>query len=92
MRLSITKSKIAIILPYKEIYSNNYSGAVSIWVKDYMSKSILSDITDIYGSLEKDLKPITKNFNNLRVNNFLFSKTKNYISKFYKDYKKKNLI
>ncbi len=89
MRLSITKSKIAIILPYKEIYTNNYSGAVSIWVKDYMSKSILSDITDIYGSLEKDLKPITKNFNNLRINNFLFSKTKNYISKFYKDYKKK---
>ncbi len=92
MRLSIIKNKIAIILPYKEIYSNNYSGAVSIWVKDYMSKSILSDITYIYGSLEQGLKPITRNFYNLKVNKFLFSKTKNYISRFYKDYKKKNLI
>ena len=89
MRSSIKKNKIAIILPYKEIYSNNYSGAVSIWVKDYISKSILSEITYIYGSLEKGLKPITKNFNNLRVNKFLFSKTRNYISKFYKDYNKK---
>ncbi len=85
-----TKNKIAIILPYKEIYSNNYSGAASIWVKDYFSKSILSDITYIYGSLEKSLKPITKNFINLNIKDLSFSKTKNYISKFYKDYKKKD--
>ncbi len=48
------KDKIAIILPYKEIYSNNHSGAASIWVKDYFSKSILSNFTYIYGSLEKN--------------------------------------
>ena len=83
------KDKIAIILPYKEIYSNNHSGAASIWVKDYFSKSILSNVTYIYGSLEKKLKPITKNFINLNINDLSFSKTKNYISKFYKDYLKK---
>ena len=83
------KDKIAIILPYKEIYSNNHSGAASIWVKDYFSKSILSKVTYIYGSLEKKLKPVTKNFINLNINDLSFSKTKNYISKFYKDYLKK---
>ena len=83
------KDKIAIILPYKEIYSNNHSGAASIWVKDYFSKSILSNVTYIYGSLEKKLKPITKNFINLNISDLSFSKTKNYISKFYKDYLKK---
>ena len=83
------KDKIAIILPYKEIYSNNHSGAASIWVKDYFSRSILSNVTYIYGSLEKKLKPITKNFINLNISDLSFSKTKNYISKFYKDYLKK---
>ena len=29
------KKKIAIVLPYKEIFSKNYAGAASIWVKDY---------------------------------------------------------
>ena len=86
---SLKKDKIAIILPYKEIYSNNHSGAASIWVKDYFSRSILSNVTYIYGSLEKKLKPITKNFINLNINDLSFSKTKNYISKFYKDYLKK---
>ena len=67
------KDKIAIILPYKEIYSNNHSGAASIWVKDYFSRSILSNVTYIYGSLEKKLKPITKNFINLNINDLSFS-------------------
>ena len=33
------KKNIAIILPYKEIYSENYAGAASIWLKDYNDKS-----------------------------------------------------
>jgi len=51
------KNKIAIILPYKEIYSDNFAGAASIWVKDYFSFSKLSKDTVIYGNLEKGLKP-----------------------------------
>ena len=37
--------KIAILLPYKEIYSENLAGAASIWVKDYIKYSKLSSDT-----------------------------------------------
>ena len=76
MKLLKSVNKIAIILPYKEIYSENFSGAASIWVKDYFKKSILSNSTYIYGSLDKGLKPITKNFTNLNISDYSFSKTK----------------
>ena len=90
MKLLKSVNKIAIILPYKEIYSDNFSGAASIWVKDYFKKSILSNSTYIYGSLDKGLKPITKNFTNLNISDYSFSKTKNYIKKFYIDHLKKD--
>ena len=82
--------KIAIILPYKEIYSENYAGAASIWLKDYNSLSTLSDQTIIYGNLEKKLKPLSKNFKNINISDSTFSKTKQYIKFFYKNYKKFN--
>ena len=41
------KKKIAIILPYKEIYSDNFAGAASIWVRDYNFLSSLSKETII---------------------------------------------
>ena len=68
-------NKIAVILPYKEVYSKNFSGAASIWVKDYTNRSILSKSTYIYGSLDKGLKPLSKNFTNLNIKN-LFQKLK----------------
>ena len=82
------KKNIAIILPYKEIYSKNYAGAASIWLKDYNDKSSLSNKTIIYGNLKKGLKPITKNFKNIKLSNTAFSKTRQYINYFYKDYLK----
>lgn len=84
------KNKIAIILPYKEIYSDNFAGAASIWVKDYFSFSKLSKDTVIYGNLEKGLKPLTDNFKNINISNTSFSKTKEYINFFYKDHLKNN--
>ena len=39
--MSKSKYTAAILLPYKEIYSSNFSGAASIWVKDYLKKSSL---------------------------------------------------
>ncbi len=83
-------NKISIILPYKEIYSENYAGAASIWVKDYVLKSKLSKDTLVYGNLENKLKPLTKNFKNLNISKNSFSKTREYINQFYKDYKKNN--
>ncbi len=80
------KKEIAIILPYKEIYSNNHAGAASIWIKDYDKLSSLSNKTVIYGNLDKGKKPLTKNFKNLTITKTTFSKTKKYISLFYKYY------
>ena len=84
------KKKIAIILPYKEIYSENFAGAASIWLKDYDCLSKLSNQTLIYGNLDKKLKPLTKNFKNISIVKTSFSKTKQYINYFYKDYLKNN--
>jgi glycosyltransferase involved in cell wall biosynthesis len=83
------KKKIAIILPYKEIYSDDQAGAASIWLKDYNKFSSLSKNTLIYGNLEKYLKPITKNFKNIKIKTKNFSKTKEYINFFYNEYLKK---
>ena len=80
--------KIAILLPYKEIYSENLAGAASIWVKDYIKYSKLSSDTLIFGNLAKKLKPISKNFVNININNILFSKNKTYTETFYKEYLK----
>ncbi len=80
--------KVAIILPYKEIYSENHAGAASIWVKDYDNLSRLSKLTKIFGNLEKKIKPLTKNFKNININKTTFSKTKQYINFFYKDFLK----
>ena len=52
------KNKISIILPYKEMYSDNFAGAASIWVKDYILQSKLSKETLVYGNLENNLKPL----------------------------------
>ena len=82
------KNKISIILPYKEIYSDNFAGAASIWVKDYVLQSKLSKETLIYGNLDDNLKPLTKNFKNLKISKNSLSKTREYINLFYKDHLK----
>ena len=46
------KTRIAIILPYKEIYSSQLAGAASIWVKDYNKKSSLRKHT-LYISINR---------------------------------------
>ena len=53
------KKNIAIILPYKEIYSKNHAGAASIWLKDYNDKSSLNYNLDLNGF---DIK-ISSNYN-----------------------------
>ena len=39
------KKKIAILLPYKENYTEKCAGAASIWTKDYLGLSKLRNIT-----------------------------------------------
>ncbi len=81
-------SKIAILLPYKENFSVDESGAASIWVKDYLSLSKFSNSTIVYGFLKKNKKPILSNFRNLDVTNFVIKKNIKYTEKFYEEYLK----
>ena len=77
------KKKIAILLPYKEKYTLKKAAAASIWLKDYLNKSKLSDQTLVYGNLENNEKAITKNFVNLNISNIKFKKNYFYAKKFY---------
>ena len=88
--MSKSKYTAAILLPYKEIYSSNFSGAASIWVKDYLKKSSLKKKTLVYGYLDKKLKPLTDNFRNLLIKRTIFSKSKKYAENFLSECKKRN--
>jgi len=78
---------IAILLPYKENFTENNAAAASIWVKDYLSKSKLKNKTLVYGNLKKG-KPLLNNFRNLHLENTFLSKNALYTSKFYDEYLK----
>ena len=53
------KKKIAIILPYKEIYSEKYAGSASICVKDYCNfcKDSVSEVQKQDISISPYLSP-----------------------------------
>ena len=82
--------KIAILLPYKEKYTAKDAAAASIWVKDYLNGSRLKKETLVFGDLEKNKKPITKNFINLDISKINFRKNYSYTKKFHKLYEKFN--
>ena len=44
--------KISILLPYKENFSANYAGAVSLFVKDTIVNSKYSDTTYVFGNTQ----------------------------------------
>ena len=81
---------IAILLPYKENFTEKSAGAASIWVKDYLNKSKLKKKSIVYGSLEKNSKPLLKNFRNLNIGNKFIKKNISYTNELYKEYKKYN--
>ena len=74
--------KIAILLPYKEKYTNKNAGAASIWVKDYLKISKLNNDTIVYGNLSSKEKPITNNFKNISINKIYIKKNLYYTKKF----------
>ena len=79
---------IAILLPYKENFTENSAGAASIWVKDYLNKSKLSKRSIVYGNLESNSKPLLKNFQNLKIGNSFIQKNISYTNKLYNEYLK----
>ncbi len=74
--------KIAILLPYKEDYTQKYSGAVSIHVSNLLNHSKYKKYTFVYGNTKRK-QFLSKNFINIKINsNILSSNNKKYLSKF----------
>ncbi len=82
--------KISVLLPYKENFSSNYAGAVSLFVKDTIQNSQFSKSTFVFGNMNFD-KPFLKNYINIDLKkNLLQSNSKNYVLKFLEKEKKIN--
>ena len=86
--------KISILLPYKENFSPNYAGAVSIFIKDTLKISSFKKNTIVYGNTSYK-KKFSTNYINLNFKKSLIkSSTKSYIYEFLKkeNENKSNLI
>ena len=82
--------KISILLPYKENFSPNFAGAVSIFVNDITNVSKFKKTTYIFGNTHAK-KKLSKNYINLDLNKNLFESTsKKYVESFIKYEKKIN--
>jgi glycosyltransferase involved in cell wall biosynthesis len=82
--------KISVLLPYKENFSSNYAGAVSLFVKDTIQNSQFSKSTFVFGNMNFD-KPFLKNYINIDLKkNLLQSNSKSYVLKFLEKEKKIN--
>ena len=80
--------KISILLPYKENFSPNYAGAVSIFVKDINKQSKYGKSSCVFGNMDYD-KKLSKNYVNLGLNKkFYESSSKVYIESFLEAEKK----
>ena len=85
------KNKIAILLPYKDHFTNLNAGSASIWVKDFNKKSSYKNVITIFGNTHYMSDLIDKKrYINLYLNNYnLTSKNTAYVNQFLK-YNKKN--
>jgi len=76
--------KISILLPFKENYSPNYAGAVSLFVNDTINESKHKDSINIFGNTSYK-KFLSKNYTNIQFKKKLFSSTnKLYVENFIK--------
>ena len=73
---------ISVLLPFKENYSKNVAGAVSLFVKDTSKVSYFKDTITVFGSTnEKNI--LDRNYVNLKPKkNFLQSSNKEYVKAF----------
>ena len=85
--------KISILLPYKENYSREYAGAVSIFVNGVNKYSKFSKDIKIYGNTDYS-NVLSKNYVNLPFKKNMFqSSSKTYVNNFIKkDEKRKSDI
>lgn len=78
-------NKIAILLPYKEMYSKQNAGAASLYVNELLKYSKFKSIIKIHGIKTRGL-PLTKNYKEISTRGKSFSKTKNYLDSFIKSF------
>jgi glycosyltransferase involved in cell wall biosynthesis len=86
--------KISILLPYKENFSPNYAGAVSLFLRDTIKLSKYKKNIIVFGNTTFKKKLLT-NYKNIKFSKFFFkSSTKSYLRKFlqYESLKKSDLI
>ena len=82
--------KISILLPYKENFSPNYAGAVSLFVKDTSLYSRYKKNIFVFGNMGFK-KSFLKNYININLNKkILQSTSKNYVKSFIDEEKKIN--
>ena len=77
--------KISILLPYKENFSSEYAGAVSIFINDTVAKSKYKKTTHVYGNtnFKKDLLENYVNLS-LKKKSFIESSSNFYVNNFIK--------
>ena len=64
--------KISILLPYKENYSSEYPGAVSLFVASMIKISKFKNTTKVYGST--DYKSyLSRNYENISLKKGIFA-------------------
>ena len=82
--------KISVLLPYKENFSENYAGAVSLFVKDTVKNSKYFKTTYVYGNTSYK-KTFLKNYINVDLKKSFFqSSSKEYVKRFIDVEKKVN--
>jgi glycosyltransferase involved in cell wall biosynthesis len=82
---------ISILLPYKENFTTDSAGAVSLFVSDINRKSKYRKTTKIFGSTNEKNK-LAKNYINLKLEKSIFRSTsKSYVETFLNYQKKLNI-
>ena len=82
--------KISILLPYKENFSPEYPGAVSLFVYETSKISKFKKLINVYGNTNYK-KKFNLKYVNIDINKKIFnSQTKDYVEKFIKLEKKNN--
>jgi len=78
------KKKIAVLLPFKDNFTNSEAGSASIWIKDFNKKSSYKNSIFICGQTKKLSDLIQKkNYLNLRFEKqTLKSKNISYVDEF----------
>ena len=86
--------KISILLPYKENFSPEYPGAVSLFIKDTSNFSKYKKNLIVYGNTDFKEKFDIKYVNIILKKNIISSQTKQYVDKFIQHERKNksNLI